>query len=66
VLIALVEALVGFEAWQTLVADNGMATEDAAEIVADALAAILAPRDARPVKTRGFAKPAMASRSGRH
>lgn len=65
-LVALIDALVGFDSWQTLTADNGLAPEDAADAVVDALMAILAAPRARALRPRVGAEPAAGQRSQRH
>lgn len=51
-LVAVIEALTGFDAWQTLTQDNGLSADEAAEAVADTLTALVgrapARRAARP------------------
>ena len=64
-LVALVDALVSFDTWQSLTADNGLAPDDAAETVVDALMAIMTARDASGHKRRAAGRPAAAPRFGR-
>jgi len=40
-LVAVIEALTGFDAWQTLTRDNGLSASEAAEAVADTLRALV-------------------------
>jgi AcrR family transcriptional regulator len=51
-LVALIDALVGFGAWQSLTGENGLSHEDAAETAVDALMAILAAPRARAPRQR--------------
>lgn len=55
-LVAVIEALTGFDAWHTLTAENGLPSDEAADAAADALAAVLAAAGTRPARTPRAAK----------
>jgi AcrR family transcriptional regulator len=65
-LVAVIDALVGFDSWQTLTADNGLAPDDAIATVVDALMAILAAPRARAQRPRAGGRTASAARPQRH
>ena len=62
-LVAVIDALVGFDAWQSLTAENKLSPDDAAEAAVDALMAILAASRPRALRQRAGGKPGIGARS---
>jgi AcrR family transcriptional regulator len=60
-LVAVVEVLTGFGAWQTLTAENRLGQDDAVAAVAETLAATLSPATAPPLRRASRARRAAAS-----
>jgi AcrR family transcriptional regulator len=65
-LVALVDALAGFDSWHALTAENGLTQDDAIETVVDALMAIMAAPRTRAPRPRDAGKPVPGTRSQRH
>lgn len=68
-LVAVVEALTGFDAWQTLTAENGLSSDEAADAAVDAVTAVVRSDayrgGARRVLRGGAIRAAAAARGGR-
>ncbi len=65
-MVAIVDALTGFDTWHTLTAESGLAPDEATEAIVDALMAIMSARGARPSRLRAVARSVPTQRLGRH